>query len=64
MHGPLVANLPALSQFPDSRMVSLVLNAGTVHQGTPLPDFPIFAPLHIFFWHFFSKIGIYDLDLA
>jgi hypothetical protein len=44
--------------------LTLVLNAGTVHQGTPLPNFPIFAPLHAFFGNFFSKIGIYDPDLA
>jgi hypothetical protein len=24
--------------------VTLVFNAGIVHQGTPLPNFPIFAP--------------------
>jgi hypothetical protein len=43
---------------------SLILNVGIVHQGTPLPDFPIFALLYFFFGNFFSKIGIHDLDLA
>jgi hypothetical protein len=38
--------------LPRTLDVSLVLNAGTVHQGTPLPDFPIFTPLHTLFWHF------------
>jgi hypothetical protein len=41
-----------------------IFNAGTVHQGTPLLDFPIFVPLHTFSGKKFSKIGIYDPDLA
>jgi hypothetical protein len=30
-----------------------VLNADTVHEGTPFSNFPIFAPLHVFFGNFF-----------
>jgi hypothetical protein len=29
--------------------VSLVLNVGTIHHGTPLSNFPIFAHIHVFF---------------
>jgi hypothetical protein len=36
--------------------VSLVLNAGTVHHGTPLPDSPILAHLHDFFGNFSPKL--------
>jgi hypothetical protein len=43
---------------------TLVLNAGTVHRGTLLLDFPIFALLHAFFGNFFFKIEIYNLDLG
>jgi hypothetical protein len=43
---------------------TLVLNAGTVYRGTPLPDFPIFAPYMLFLAIFFFKIGIYDLNLV
>jgi hypothetical protein len=42
----------------------LGLNVGTIHRGTPLPDFPIFALLHAFFGNFFFKTGIYNLDLT
>jgi hypothetical protein len=39
-----------------------ILNAGTVHEGTPSSDFSIFDP-YMLFLAFFCKIGIYDRDL-
>jgi hypothetical protein len=33
-----------------------ILNAGTVHEGTPFSDFFIFDPLHAFFGIFFVKL--------
>jgi hypothetical protein len=33
-----------------------ILNAGTVHEGTPSSDFSIFDPLHAFFGIYFAKL--------
>jgi hypothetical protein len=40
-----------------------VLNAGTVHEGTPFL-ISLFPPLYMLFLTFFYKIGIYDPDLV
>jgi hypothetical protein len=53
--GLLDASLFAVSRNPQTLDPTLVLNAGTVHRGTPLPDFPIFAPPTCFFWQFFFQ---------
>jgi hypothetical protein len=33
-----------------------ILNAGTIHKGTPSSDFSIFDPLHAFFGIFIAKL--------
>jgi hypothetical protein len=42
---------------------TLVLNAGIVHRGTPLPDFPIFAPYMLFLANFSPKLEFTTLLL-
>jgi hypothetical protein len=60
--GCLVVGLVGL--HPQTLEFVYVLNAGTVHEGTPFSHFSIFAPPTCFFWHFFYKIEIYDPNLA
>jgi hypothetical protein len=38
--------------LPPTLKLANILNAGTVHEGTPSSDFSIFDPIHAFFWHF------------
>jgi hypothetical protein len=42
----------------------LVLNASTVHKGTPFSYLFIFALLHFFFGVSFYTIGVYNPDFA
>jgi hypothetical protein len=43
---------------------AVILNARTIHEGTPLYDFSIFAPLHFFFGNFFAKLESTTLNYS